>query len=191
MTKKRIDPQITERLNMFIREKGWSKSDFSRAIGAHRQNIDRYLKGDSDPSKIVIKLITHGLNTDWLLTGEGEMMSGKPAEKQPVYRSTPGKEGGGAEVSILDLLPERLLQALKDYEKRENVYMMPALGPQMTPEKIKEGDVLLIDPKQDAVEGDWILVSTETGPSIQRYSPSATSLGVVLKLVREIEILRR
>lgn len=168
--------------------KGWTKTAMAAACGVHPQNINRYLSGKSDPSKLIIRLIGEGLNPDWANTGQGEMVM---AEKQPENgRSTPGKDDGG-EVSILHLLPERLLQALKDYEKRSDIYMMPALGPQMTPEKIKEGDVLLIDPKQEAVEGDWILVSTDTGPSIQRYNPSATSLGVVIKLIREPAILRR
>lgn len=162
----------------------------ARLLGVGGSRISMWKKRGVIDLMLIVQKIEQ-INTDWLLNGTGEMLEGKTGGKQAENeRSTAGKDDGG-EVSILHLLPERLLQALNDYEKRSDVYMMPALGPQMTPEKIKEGDILLIDPKQEAVEGDWILISTDTGPSIQRYNPSATSLGVVIKLIREPAILRR
>lgn len=171
---------------------GLNQADFARKIGIRQgylSEIERNLKAPG--SKVVLSLLRFFPEMSGDFISSDDVSADKSAEKQPENgRLTPGKDDGG-EVSIPHLLPERLLQALNDYEKRSDVYMMPALGPQMTPEKIKEGDVLLIDPKQEAVEGDWILVSTDTGPSIQRYNPSATSLGVVIKLIREPAILRR
>lgn len=171
---------------------GLNQADFARKIGIRQgylSEIERNLKAPG--SKVVLSLLRFFPEMSGDFISSDDVSADKSAEKQRKNsRSTSGKDDGG-EVSILHLLPERLLQALNDYEKRSDVYMMPALGPQMTPEKIKEGDILLIDPKQEAVEGDWILISTDTGPSIQRYNPSATSLGVVIKLIREPAILRR
>ncbi|NTV46979.1 MAG: hypothetical protein HGB11_10780 [Chlorobiales bacterium] len=65
--------EIGERLTAFMDAKGWSKTHLAEAVGVLPQNINRYLTGKSDQSRIIISLISHGLNPEWARTGEGEM----------------------------------------------------------------------------------------------------------------------
>ena len=76
----------TVRLNQFFKSKNWSKAEFGRAVGIPRQNVDRYLSGKSDPSKIVIKLMTHGLNLEWFETGQGKMYAEEKKSPEPVQQ---------------------------------------------------------------------------------------------------------
>jgi DNA polymerase V len=103
------EAEITNRLKKFVEYKGWSKSAFARAIGVHRQNIDRYLEGKSDLSKIVIKLMTHGINSVWLLTGEGEMLAENGGKVQ--------SHSKGVQTSDNDHL-NAVIQRLENVEKQ-------------------------------------------------------------------------
>ena len=80
---------FSQRLLLFLRAKGWSKAYLANALGVRSQNISRYLKGDADPRKIIIKLIPHGLNLEWFLTGEGEMYTKKEV---PEFAQAAGAE---------------------------------------------------------------------------------------------------
>ncbi|NTV01495.1 MAG: hypothetical protein HGB04_01730 [Chlorobiaceae bacterium] len=115
------------------------------------------------------------VSTDWLLTGEGEMLS----VKQPL---------NGREEEI-----KRKFKVEDDegYYRGGNVYMVPAIGPLQTPEKIKDGDVLFIDPQATPEDGDFVLVKTPEGPKIERYQPGEPIVGVLVKLIRERSILRQ
>ncbi len=79
--------KIGTRLEQFRKAQGWSKSKLSDVLGIYSQNVNRYLEGESDQSKIIIKLIDYGLNPEWVRTGKGDMyVEEKPSEQvqQPV-----------------------------------------------------------------------------------------------------------
>lgn len=65
--------EIGARIKAFADSKGWSKTYLANILGIHQQNINRYLTGKSDPSRVIINLICHGLNAEWAKSGEGEM----------------------------------------------------------------------------------------------------------------------
>jgi len=163
---------ITKRLLHFVSTKKWSKSDFARVCGIHRQNVDRYLSGQSDPSKIAIKLITEGLNLDWLLTGEGEMMGNKTGvEQSQSGRSTPVQQ-------IND-------DTIQYQAKTGTLLSFIAIGRSMTPDKIQEGDYIIIDTQLEPKPGDYVLKKTPEGPEIIKHKQGDPSpIGVLVKLVR-------
>jgi len=171
--------EITKRLLLFVNAKNWGKSDFARAAGIHRQNADRYLTGKSDPSKIAIKLMTEGLSVEWLLNGEGEMMQGEAGVK----RQDSGHLTGGREELTIEEVRER-------YEQKRK-YFMPAIGPQMTPYPISEGEMLIIDPEADPKENDLVLESSPEGPTIKKWQPGTTPLGVVVLATKNRETIRK
>jgi len=86
--------EIGARIKAFSEKKGWSKSFLSNTVGIHQQNINRYLSGKSDPSRIIISLIKHGLNPDWAKTGEGEMFTNKEGSRQAGV-------GGGVDAALV------------------------------------------------------------------------------------------
>ncbi len=154
--------EITKRLLVFIQAKNWGKSDFARAAGIHRQNADRYLSGKSDPSKIAIKLMTEGLNLDWLLTGKGEMYEEKEEQSnRQSYKNALQTAKKGTKNNILS--------------ESEEIYKLPpdniakALGQAMCKEGIQEGDLLILDQERPAKPGDLVLTIKNGYPEIQRH----------------------
>ena len=165
--------EITKRLLLFVKEKNWSKSDFARVSGIHRQNADRYLTGQSDPSRIGIKLMTEGLNIDWLLTGEGEMMVNKTDVQQPVYKHSP-------------MINQEVNDQGIKYRGQGDVQGVIAIGSKMTPDKIAENDFLIIDKSRSPDPGDYVLRKAKDAPEIARFeSGDPAPIGVVIKLIRQ------
>ena len=73
------------------------KASFANAIGIDRFTIANYLgpKKRSKPSVDMLAKMVKALNVDayWLLTGEGEMLKGAPAEQSIVVRDLTHVEG--------------------------------------------------------------------------------------------------
>lgn len=165
--------EITKRLLLFVNAKNWGKSDFARAAGIHRQNADRYLTGKSDPSKIAIKLMTEGLNVDWLLTGEGSMLEGKTGDKQ----------SENARPTAVQQLNDDALEYRGSIDS--NLRGIIAIGKKMTPDKIDENDFLIIDLALDPKPGDYVLRKSLDAPEIARHKAGDQKpIGVLVKLVR-------
>ena len=115
------------------------------------------------------------VSPEWLLTGEGEMMSGK----QPLNGRTE------------EIKRRFKVEDDEGYYRSGPAYLVPAIGPLQTPEKIKEGDVLGIEPDATPEEGDFVLVKTDVGPQIKRWTPGEPIIGVVTLLTRRRETLRQ
>lgn len=76
--------QPSERLEEFLKYKKWSYDHFAKEIGISLSGSDKYVgKGDKSTysSKILQKLSKVGLNLNWYLTGEGEMLLSESTEK--------------------------------------------------------------------------------------------------------------
>lgn len=167
---------IGHRIREFCTFKYGSVNDFAAAMCMDAGNVQAYLRNARTPgAKVLKRLESLGCNTSWLLTGNGEMMVGKP----PL-------NGRGEEI-------KRRFKVEDDegYYREGNAYMVPAIGPLQTPEKIKEGDVLFIDPNATPEEGDFVLTKTESGPKIDRWQPGEPIIGVLVKVIRERPIIRQ
>lgn len=174
----RNNEEIATRLAAFIKSKGWSKADFSRAVGIHPQNANRYLKGNSDPRKVIINLIPYGLNPEWARTGNGEMYADKEELKsyskaleraQKQYSSGLPRKG----TALYTMPPEK--------------GMTMALGSKMCVEGIQEGDMLILDDQTTPKPGDLILMIENDVPIISPYKEGQTSIvAVVTRLIRDL-----
>ena len=155
--------EIAERLKLFLSYKRWSKSYLSKVCGIHRQNIDRYLSGKSNPAKIAINLIPHGLSTDWLLTGKGQMIEDAVVmEELESYHNA------------LEIVKKRYSNGslyesglLLDFLNGEAVI---ALGIAMQKEGIEGGDILHLDRNTPARPGDVVFYN-EKVPRVHRFCP--------------------
>ena len=174
MSNKKLEnvSDIIERLKKATNSR--NDAELARLLGIGSSRIPMWKKrGVIDMLLIAQKC--ERVSPEWLLTGDGEMLSGK----QPLNEAErPVKQ------------PLKVEEAKNEY-RMDGPYLMPAIGPQMTPECIKEGDRLLIDPTATPEAGDFVLVNTPGGPSIEKFSQGKPSIGVVVKLLRERTILRQ
>ena len=165
--------EIGARIAAFAESNGWSKSFLANVVGVHQQNVNRYLTGKSDPSKIIISLISYGLNPEWAKTGEGDMY----VEKKEALKA------GSTTVKPLVNTNGRF-----NFMNPTEPYFYEAIGRRLAvqEENIMEGDVLIVDPTLPAVVGDLLLRSSPEGPEFARYQPGEKNLkGVVLALTRQ------
>jgi len=168
---------IAARLEQFMIYKGWTKTTLASACGVLPQNINRYLSGKSDPSKLIIRLIGEGLNPDWAHTGQGEMVT--DLKKPDNGRLTP----------VQQQVNEEKGKYIEDGLK----LAFHAIGRRMTPGHIVEGDFLIFDKTATPDPGDYVLVKIDDdGPGIVKWRPGdPPPIGVLVKLVREREVLRK
>lgn len=177
MQEKSIHMQtIGDRIRLFGLSKYGKIKDFADAMHMKPSNLQLYMSGRREPGTVILQRISAvGGNTDWVLTGEGEMLSGK--------RPLNGRE---------EEIKRRFnVEDDEGYYREGNAYMVPAIGPLQTPEKIKEGDVLFIDPNATPEDGDFVLVKVPEGPKIERYTPGEPIVGVLVKVVRERSVIRQ
>ncbi|MCO5252597.1 MAG: hypothetical protein M9949_14410 [Candidatus Kapabacteria bacterium] len=69
--------QPSERLELFLKQKGWSYDHFANIINVSKSGSDKYVgsgKKSTYSAKILPKLSMADLNISWYLTGEGEML---------------------------------------------------------------------------------------------------------------------
>ena len=92
------------------------------------------------------------------------------------------------------LTPHRKELTIEEVQERyeeKTKYFMPAIGPQMTPYPISEGEMLIIDPEADPKENDLVLESSPEGPAIKIWRPGTTPLGVVVLATKNRETIRK
>lgn len=69
-----MDRAIADRIREFIRINYKSYAEFARVVGTDRSRITSYVKGRTSPAlKNLKSLYDAGLNTEWLMTGQGNM----------------------------------------------------------------------------------------------------------------------
>jgi hypothetical protein len=169
-----LSDSIGDRLRKYITDKYRSINAFADSIGMHPGNVQKYLSNKRKPGSPLLKILKNdGVNIDWLLTGEGEMYGDAVGEKKPY---SPGIQ---QTFTVNEMPVESLL------------FKMPAIGPNMTPDKIEEGDTLIIDREKTPIDGDYVLIGSQEGPIIRKWKPGEQILGVVITLVRDHVVLCR
>ena len=160
---------IIERLKMFTQSS--NDATLSRFLGVGTSRIPMWKKR----GVIDLLLITQkceGINTDWLLTGEGEMFEGKTDEKQ------------GEKQCSEAVQQEKQVQEI--WTKEKDRLSMYAWGSRMTPDSIEEDDFLIVDTTIEPKKGDYVYRKGEDGPEIVRYQEGdAVPIGVLIGLKRE------
>ena len=112
---------ISERIAAVMKELGFNKNSFSKAIGmGNNVTIGRIINERRDPSYEVLQKIIqtfgHVINARWLLTGEGQMKAENPANvvHDPEERySIDQREQVGTILTNLEFLSDSMKTELK------------------------------------------------------------------------------
>jgi transcriptional regulator with XRE-family HTH domain len=74
-----MENNISERLNLIIKELGLSVNKFAESIGESQSLLHNYVHGRSPSVDVIEKIINHypQIDAEWLLTGKGEMLKNK------------------------------------------------------------------------------------------------------------------
>lgn len=75
---------VKERLIYYLDSKGVNKSEFGRRIGVSNAFVTSIRKSIQPDKLLAIQNAFPDLNTSWLLTGEGEMLKEKEADKNKI-----------------------------------------------------------------------------------------------------------
>jgi len=113
---------LKDRLLFFVQHKGLSKSEFERKCNLSNGFIDKC--GDNTRRKILDKIsnVFSELNTNWLLTGEGEMLKSNnighttTSDNSPINGDTSINEYK-MELEMAKLTISHLEQRLKDKDE--------------------------------------------------------------------------
>jgi len=165
---------IGEKIKAYRLSVGMNQADFANKIGIRQGHLSEIERGTKNAGGKVLKSL-------FRLFPE---LSGDIFEKEtPVKRPDSGHLTGGREEMTIEEVRER-------YEEKTK-YFMPAIGPQMTPYPISEGEMLIIDPEADPKENDLVLESSPEGPAIKIWRPGTTPLGVVVLATKNRETIRK
>ena len=189
--------EIGARIKEFATSKGWSKSFLANTVGIHQQNINRYLTGKSDPSRIIISLISCGLNPEWAKTGEGEMYTYKEDDREDETRKDQESNSPTVHQPVnAQLTPaQQTINGPQFNTKLDGIHYraivdtgraMIAIGSKMLPDSsIQEGDQLFIETNITPQPSDYILRKTNDAPEIAKFTTGdPPPIGVVYKLIR-------
>jgi len=150
----------------------FNQSELARLIDANPSIISDIERGEKEPSKKIISalIIKFKINSNWLLTGEGEMFIktasneiGRVEHQIPLLRQKvscgPGQHWEDEinidrYVNVFDLVP-RL--------KTGKVYAIPVTGSSMLGAGIKDGDIVLFEADKDKDTRDGIYVFSLDG----------------------------
>lgn len=93
---------VGERLRAFREHVGLSQEALGRAIGGTKRGVQDNELGKSSPqSRYIGRLVELGLNANWLLTGEGPMLTSELA-------AAAAHPTGPLDVELLEIVLERL-----------------------------------------------------------------------------------
>ena len=158
---------IQDRLKLVRKDLRLSQDELASNTDAKRTTIAGYEAGVSLPHAEFLTALNqkYGINSNWLLTGEGDMFIAK-TEKQmvsvghhiPLLRQKVSCGSGQSwndetnierYVSVFDLIP-RL--------KTGNIYAFPVIGSSMLGTGIRDGDIVFFDADkaQEARDGTYV-----------------------------------
>lgn len=73
--KRKFQREIGKRLAYIVTRSGWLKKDFAEKMGITPSHVSKYFSGEYDPLNLIDKLEKEGVNSDWLLTGKGNVFA--------------------------------------------------------------------------------------------------------------------
>ncbi|MCE1273982.1 MAG: phage repressor protein CI [Chlorobiales bacterium] len=176
MSSKKLEnvSDVIERLKAATNSR--NDADLARLLGIGSSRIPMWKKrGMIDMLLIAQKC--EQINHEWLLTGKGEMLS------------TDKTQDKGRLNPVQQQVNEEKGKYIEDGLK----LAFHAIGRRMTPDHIVEGDFLIFDKTATPDQGDYVLVKIDDdGPGIVKWRPGdPPPIGVLVKLVREREVLRK
>ena len=171
--KDRFIDMIGDKIKACRQSLGLNQADFARKIGIRQgylSEIERNVKKPGGNVVLSLARLFPDFRHDFVAdTDEKQPLNGRTEEIKRRFK----------------------VEDDEGYYRSGPAYLVPAIGPLQTPEKIKEGDVLGIEPDATPEDGDFVLVKTDVGPQIKRWTPGEPIIGVVTLLTRRRETLRQ
>lgn len=165
-----LDIQIGQRVKLIRESKNISQKDFAEILKIIPQTFSKYEKGERGlPDSVKVQLCQMGVNSDWLLTGEGEMfrtqekkeISVTEDRKIPILNQSvscgPGQEWQEADISdgFLDSLT--LLANIR----AKDCYAFRVRGTSMVGLGIDDGDMVILNRDMQDLNDDIYVFALE------------------------------
>jgi SOS-response transcriptional repressor LexA len=158
---------VGSRIKQIRMHLGLTQKEFAGSLGIVQgflSGLERDKKAPSDTLLIALCHL-HGINSEWLYTGQGDMLGVKGA-KDPVVSRTPLLK------NIPKGFPEKLLEEdIFDYvslpEVPDGCYAIINYGDFMAP-TIRDGDLVIFQPEAKIDNRDVVLVNNRWGEPILR-----------------------
>jgi phage repressor protein C with HTH and peptisase S24 domain len=161
---------VGERIKIIRSKLNLSQKEFAEKLNIKQNMLSYYESGRSQPPIDVVEKIsiTFNINTNWLLTGRGDIFIGdnksRPEEKGIIYLpvlNTKVSAGYGIEnfeITITDYfgLEERLVFPYK----KEKLKVQTVRGDSMSP-TLMDGDIVVV--AEGVIDGDGIYVINRAG----------------------------
>ena len=171
---------IKERLKAYIQTTGITNAEFERTAGLGNGYVNNVGAKISKGTLNVIEKAYPTLNTDWLLTGKGEMLINTPKDRYAVVRL----DGTGARVYDIDatcgasirdfnFVDERIIGFVDIPGVRKGTHILRANGDSMEP-NIKDGDWIAVREVfnfNEVFYGQIYLVITEEYRMVKQVNP--------------------
>jgi len=116
-----MDKYIDRLEKILAAESGGKYTVFARKVGISPSTFQYYMKGKLPSTKHLIRIYEHcGININWLLTGEGEMLSDKQKDKsEPLQKKEKTCESGARHIDEKEL--ERIVEIMEDWLEENKI----------------------------------------------------------------------
>lgn len=175
--------QIIERVGQYISTKGLSVRSFEQSIGASNGAIGRAISKNSDiVSSWVSKIIETypDINTEWLISGKGPMMSADLNEKENLEKSSrkeipliPMEAFAGYGVDQFPDVPIEDFYQITEFSHAD--FLIRIKGDSMTP-RFNGGDVVACKKIKETLFFQWnriyVIYTISQGIMIKRVKPA-------------------
>jgi DNA polymerase V len=189
--------KIGERLEKIRELRGLTKSQLSNLLGILPTNYSKYVSGQLQNEKLIVKIISIGINPVWYLTGEGEvedekvglgsdLSQGWKKEMEAKIQYLIEKDKKKQVESVIDLplftysiaagnpadstsAIEKYLPFPADMIKHPNeTYAVRVSGDSMTGASIEPGDILVVDKAIEPKHQSIIVASVNGEQTVKR-----------------------
>jgi len=161
----------SDRLNEALRERGQKAPWLARQVGVSKSAAYQWLDGKTKNMRhenLLAAAQALGVRTEWLIKGRGPMMPVAEAETGPdvVLSTTPivGDTQGGPQKYHIEhgFPPGESDEVVDTPAKSAHAYALRVRGGSMFP-RMREGDVVTVDPEASPMPGDEVIVRTSEG----------------------------